>query len=288
MKNGGDREIRFRPSRVEGISDVVEVIVHCDRFEVQTTTQLHVFPFLSFAEYREISSGRVPVGELRFSKSHYSDSHFLFYTTPRIAIYMPVDGPTAYPESHFWRIQKILREGGFKLYEDGPPKRPPSVLNVRWQRTPLYVLVVLTLAWVFGLCGYLPGHAGEAMRHFMLSNPRNPSIGIVFVLPMLAVPIMLAIRHGRTLTGLTWIIVASFFLTRISEFALRWAIEPWARLDEAPFRDRFWSTHQFVTHFIAVSVCAVAGASWRQTCVEPIFDLERREARARILTARHR
>src|SRR5690606_15358418 len=115
----------FRPSRVDGADGVEEVCVSRDTLEVTAAGRRQVFPFMSFALGREIASGRVPVGELHFSKSRYADSHVVFYTTPRITVFMPVDGPATYPHSHFFRIQAVLRAGGFKLYDehfgDGPP-----------------------------------------------------------------------------------------------------------------------------------------------------------------------
>src|SRR5688572_6457726 len=102
------RPFHFRPSRVEGLADVDEVRVHPDRIELRSGGKWISIAFLSFAPGREVDSGRVPIGELHFDQSDYAQSHFVFYTTPRIAIYMPADGPTSYPDSCFWRVQEMV------------------------------------------------------------------------------------------------------------------------------------------------------------------------------------
>ena len=108
---------------------------------------------------RPFRPGRVPVGELHFSKSHYPDSHFTFFTSPRIVIYMPTAGPTAYPHSHFWRVQELLRGGGFVLYDaDRTPAKVLQPASPRLMRA--WVLCVLSVAWLYGLSGFLPGRAG--------------------------------------------------------------------------------------------------------------------------------
>jgi hypothetical protein len=267
--------VRFRPSRVEGVADVDEVCISRDRLEIRAAGQWLTFPFLSFARGREISSGRVPVGELHFSNSSYPDSHFVFHTAPRIAIYMPVDGPTSYPHSHFWRVQEVLREGGFRLYEGGPPRLPPPVLDPRPARTVAYVAAAFAFAWLYGLSGFLPGWAGDIARDCLLSNPRNPAIGLAFMLPALAVPIMLAVRHGRTRRALAAIIAISYLLALASEWALRHAIHPWAPLERPPFNWAFWSPRHFMRMLLVVTVATLVAATWRRAYLEPIPESER-------------
>jgi hypothetical protein len=265
--------VDFRPSRVEGVADVQEVRVTRNRLELLSAGKWLTFPFLSFAPGREIGSGRVPVGELHFAKSHYPDSHFVFYTTPRIAIYMPTEGPTAYPDSVFWRVQEVIRNGGLRLYEDG--KRLPEVLDVRAARTPVYVLIVFLLAWLLMLSGFLPGRAGEAMRHFFLSNPRNPAIGVPLTLPALVVAILLTFRHGRTAAAVLICMASSYVLALTSAWAMRSAIHSWAPIEQPPWNLPFWSAHQFTTLLIAIVAVSLVALTWRRAFLEPIPESER-------------
>ena len=38
-------------------------------------------------------------------------NNVVFYTTPRVTIYMPADGPRETQNSHFWLVQQVLAEG---------------------------------------------------------------------------------------------------------------------------------------------------------------------------------
>lgn len=270
MTTSIDNAVCFRPSRVEGVENAGDVCISREAIEIISAGKRLTFPFLAFARGREISSGRVPVGELHFSKSSYPDPHFVFYTTPRIVVFMPSDGPQTYPHSHFWRVQAVLRDGGLKLYEDGPPKVPPTVLDPRPARTIAYVLAVLGFAWVYGLAGFFSEPAGGAWRKFLLSNPRNPSIGLAFMLPATVIPALLAFRHGRTTRALAAIIAASYVMALVSEWALRHAVHSWAPLELPPFNMRFWSAHYFGSLVIVVVVVALIGCSWRRAFLEPL------------------
>jgi hypothetical protein len=266
-----DRAISIRPSRVTGVADAVDAVwVYPDRLELRTARERLVFPFMAFARGREIGTGRVPVGELHFSGSEYAASHFVFYTTPRVAIYMPAETWTAYPHSVFWRVQELLRDLGFRLYEGGPPKVAPIVLDPRPLRTVVYVLAILGFALAYGLSGLLPGSVGEALRGFLLSNPRNPSIGLAFILPAVAVPAALALRHGRTARAVAAVVAASYALASASELALRHAIRSWAALERPPLDMPFWTAHRLGTSLIVVAVAALIGWSWRRSLLEPI------------------
>jgi len=255
---------------VEGIADVDEVCVSRDALEIVAAGKHLTFPFLDFARGREIATGRVPVGELHFSKSSYTNSHFVFYMTPRIVIFMPADEPTTYPNSHFWRVQAILRDGGFKLYEDGPPKLPPIVLDPRPARTIAYVMAALAFAWAYALAGFLPGMAGAVWRDHLLWNSGNPSISLAFMLPAIAIPITLALRHGRTARAVTMIIATSYVIAMLSQFAMRHVIHPWAAIEQPPFNRPFWSAHQFGSMLIVVVIAAIFGFTWRRAFLEPI------------------
>jgi hypothetical protein len=260
----------FRPSRVEGVADVDEVCVSRDALEVVASGERRSFPFLDFAMGREIATGLVPIGELHFSQSAYPESHFVFYTRPRIVTYMPADGPREYPHSHFWRVQVVLRAGGFKMYEGGPPKVPPVVLDPRLGRTVGYVLAVLVAAWVYALGGFLPGPAGGVWREFLLSNPRNPSIGLAFMLPAMVIPVMLGLRHGRRAAGLAAGVVASYVVALGSEWGLRVVVHSWAPLEQPPFNQQLWSVQYLISLASVVTAAELVGWSWRRRYLEPI------------------
>jgi hypothetical protein len=275
--------VHFCPSRVEGLADVEEVRVHPDRLELRSRREWISIAFLSFAPGREVDSGRVPIGELHFDKRDYAQSHFVFYTTPRIAIYMPADGPTAYPDSCFWRVQEVIAAGGFRLYDGRDGKGPPPLLpDMSAGRSVAYILAVLIVAWVYGLSGFLPGRAGEVVRDFLLSNPRNPAIGVSWMLPALAIPILLVMRHGRTVKARPVIIALSYFVALSSEWALRRAIHAWAPIEQAPFNLTFWSAHHFVTTLGAVAVATLVATLWRRSYLEPIPASERDRAESAV------
>ena len=267
----GHDVVHFRPSRVEGLADVDEVRVHPDRLELRSGGEWISTAFLSFAPGREADSRRVPIGELHFDKSDYAQSHFVFYTTPRIAIYMPADGPVAYPDSCFWRVQEVIGAGGFRLYDGSDGKGPPPVLpDMSVGRSVGYVLAVLIAAWLYGLSGFLPGRAGEVAREFLLSNPRNPAIGVAWIVPALAIPILLVLRHGRTARARLMIVALTYVVALTSEWALRRAIHSWAPIEQAPFNLTFWSAHHFLTMVGAVTVATAVATLWRRSYLEPI------------------
>ena len=271
--------VQFRPSRVDGLADVDEVRVHRDRLELRSAGRWVTIRFLSFATGRDIGSGLAPIGELHFSKSHYPDSHFVFYAEPRLVIYMPPDGPTAYPDSHFWRVQELLRRGWFRLYGDAAPATPSHVLRAHPGLTALYVLIVFALAWLYALSGFLPGEAGETMRRFLLSNPSNPAIGTAFVLPPAVAAILLSLQYGRTARARVAIIGLSYTLGVGSEWAMRQAIHSWAPLERPPFHLVFWSAHRLGATLLIVTAATLVAASWRRAYLEPIPDAERGRVR---------
>jgi len=270
-----DQAVSFRPSRVEGIANVDEVRISQNVLELLSAGSLLTFSLISFGKGREISSGCIPIGELHFSKSSYADSNFVFYATPRIVIYMPSDSPTNYPESHFWRVQKILQAGGFKLYEEPAPRRTPPLLDPRPARTVVYVLAFFAFAWLYALAGFLPQPIGPVWRSFLLSNPHNPNIGLALMLPATVVPALLAFRHARTVQALAAIIAASYVLTLASEWALRQMIHPWAALEQPPFNSPFATPHRLIALLLSITAFALIAQSWRRGFLEPIAPPER-------------
>ncbi len=266
-----EANVRFRPSRIEGIHHVDEVRISTQSLEIHADGQCFVFPFITLATGREISSGRVPVGELHYSDVRYTDSHIVFYTTPRITIFMPEHAPTSYPDSHFWKIQELLSEGGFMLYRNGPPEHPPTLLHPRPFRTIAYLILIFSFAWFFTLIGLAPEPIGDKWRGFLFRNPHNPAVGLSFTFPMLAAPAMLAFRHARTKLSVLMIITASYGLTLVSAWALWRTVKSWHEFDSLKVGISHWSLFQFTVGFFLVAVSAFAGWSGRRGFMEPIL-----------------
>jgi hypothetical protein len=130
--------------------------------------------------------------------------------------------------------------------------------------TAAFVLVALALSWAYLLCGFLPEPLGGAWRRFLLSNPHNPPIGVAPVVPALAIPMLLAFRHGRSKAALGLIIAGSYLLAVASEWMMRGAVRSWAALDLPPFNMPFWTTHRLVWRLIIVTVAALIASSWRR------------------------
>jgi hypothetical protein len=123
--------LRFVPSRVTGLADVSEVVVHADRLEVQSAGEWIVFPFAKMVAWPHPAAiwrllarlgwrpRLLPVGEKDWF--HPPSKRFIrFCTQPRLVIYMP-DEPeeTNYGDTLFWRIQEVMLEGGFMLCDLG-------------------------------------------------------------------------------------------------------------------------------------------------------------------------
>lgn len=124
-------ELRFVPSRAEGLPDVREVAIFPDRLEVNTAGEWKTFRFADIARWPSPAwlrrwqhrcgrrSGRAPnVGGRSWSGSPQK-RYFVFNTTPRLAVRMPVDDPQTYEESHFLRIKQVLWQGGFDTWDLG-------------------------------------------------------------------------------------------------------------------------------------------------------------------------
>ncbi len=127
-ENGG---LRFVPSRVTGLPDVTEVGVHADRLDVRTAGEWIVYRFAEMVEWpRPAFIWRflarfgwrrrwLPVGEKDWF--HPPSKRFMrFYTRPRLVIYMP-DEPeeTNFGDTLFRRIQDVMLEGGYSLWDLG-------------------------------------------------------------------------------------------------------------------------------------------------------------------------
>jgi hypothetical protein len=136
-------------------------------------------------------------------------------------------------------------------------------------RTAALVLVALAFAWAYLLAGFLPEPAGGAWRRYLLRNPANPSIGMAFMIPATAVPILLAFRHGRSGAALGAIVAASYLLAVGTEWMMRRAVRTWAPLELPPFDMPLWSAHNLVSLLIVVTVATLVAAGWRRGMDSP-------------------
>jgi hypothetical protein len=130
-------------------------------------------------------------------------------------------------------------------------------------------LVVLALGWAFLACGFLPGAVGDAWRQFLLSNPRNPSIGLAFLPAMAVIPILLVLRHGRNKRAIAVIVAGSYLLAVATEWMMRRTVHSWAPLDQPPFNMPLWTAHRLTALFIIVTAVALVAATWRRAAERP-------------------
>jgi hypothetical protein len=122
--------VSFVPSRVEGMDDVSEVTVLPDRLELTTPSGVTVYHFGRFGRSQEpvVASGfwrflltRQPP-KLVAERDYFHnppDRFFRFYTEPPITIFMPVDDTKDYLNTCFFKIQQVIRSGGFETFDLG-------------------------------------------------------------------------------------------------------------------------------------------------------------------------
>jgi hypothetical protein len=123
--------LQFVPSRVEGVPDVGEVVVRPDQLELQSAGRWLTYPFEEMARWpwpawlwRSLSRvgvrpGPLPVGDRDWFHAP-PDRYFAFYTEPPIVVYMPPDEPAGpYSRTHFFRVQQVMRAGGFTTFDLG-------------------------------------------------------------------------------------------------------------------------------------------------------------------------
>lgn len=126
-----EQSIRFAPSGVDGLSDVSEVVVFPDRLEVKSADRWLVFEFAAIAEWPDRPAwlwrlrrwlGLRPRFLLVADRDWFypnEKKYFAFYTKPKLVVYMPADSPTEYFQSHFVRIQEVMRQGGYSTNDLG-------------------------------------------------------------------------------------------------------------------------------------------------------------------------
>jgi hypothetical protein len=126
------RELRFIPSRVEGLTGVAEMVVFPDRIEMSRATGdvvTHRFADIARWPWPRILCRllfRWKVGPKRLAVADRDwfhappDMYFEFYTRPRLKVFMPVDETKeSYGGTCFVRIQNVIRSGGFETIDLG-------------------------------------------------------------------------------------------------------------------------------------------------------------------------
>jgi hypothetical protein len=122
--------LRFVPSRVEGLPDVSEVVVHPDRLELLSARRWVTIRFIDIARWPRPAwawrvlwrvgrkPGWLPVADRDWF--HPPAERFLrFYTDPQLVVRMPVGDLYPRDGSTFGRLQGILAGGGFHTFDLG-------------------------------------------------------------------------------------------------------------------------------------------------------------------------
>jgi hypothetical protein len=123
--------LRLVSSRVDGLPDVTEVVVYPDRLELLSAGEWVIHRFADIASWRQPAplwrwlfrmgwrQRWLPVGERDWFHPP-SERFFRFYTRPPIVVFMP-DEPreTNYGDTLFFRVQEVMREGGFTTWDLG-------------------------------------------------------------------------------------------------------------------------------------------------------------------------
>lgn len=114
--------VRFVPPEVEGLSGVEEVAIHPDRVEVLANGAPVIVRFSDIARRQESVVdrwlkwllGRPPyplvVGEREFCTER---RYVTFFANPRLKIHTPPDHDADYTDTYLFRIEAILRHGGY-------------------------------------------------------------------------------------------------------------------------------------------------------------------------------
>lgn len=123
-------KITFIPSRVDGLAEVSSVTVWPFRLDLETADGTHEFSFKVMGKIQESGImrwmkgffGEEPRGMLVADRDWFhppQDRFFRFYTDPPITIYMPADEVVGYEESVFFRVQAVIRSGGYETFDLG-------------------------------------------------------------------------------------------------------------------------------------------------------------------------
>ncbi len=122
--------VTFVPSRVDGVGGVTDATVFPDRVELTTSSGAKVYRFGTFGHsqapvvvswiWRFLPSQPPP--KLVADRDWFhkpADRFFRFYTEPPITIFMPVDDTKDYLNTRFFKIQQVIRSGGFETFDFG-------------------------------------------------------------------------------------------------------------------------------------------------------------------------
>ena len=183
----------FAPSKVVGMPGVEEVAVYPDRLVFHAQGQRREIIFETIAQWPESRLGarikrrlgmrpyRGLVAHLVYVREPYEESYFEFFTEPRVRVHMPAGGPALSPHSHFWRVQEVLRRGG---YAADDPDYAGERERVRLRQRPralrlagrvLIAVAVVNWALLFASDVWLGGSArfGEVRdgRYYVAGRP---------------------------------------------------------------------------------------------------------------------
>lgn len=101
-----------------------------DRLELTTPSGATVYHFDTFGRSQEpvVASGfrrflpARPSPKLVADRDRFHnppDRFFRFYTEPPITVFMPVDETNEYLNTCFFKIQQVMRSGGFETFDLG-------------------------------------------------------------------------------------------------------------------------------------------------------------------------
>jgi hypothetical protein len=122
--------LRFVPSRVEGLPGVAEVTVFPDRMELLSEGRTVVVHWADIAYWpRPRGLWRrlarlgwkpkwLPIGDRDWFHAP-ADRFFRFYTDPPLTIYMPDETGVEYHDTCFRRLQRVIFRGGFNTFDLG-------------------------------------------------------------------------------------------------------------------------------------------------------------------------
>jgi hypothetical protein len=129
--NSSQRVLRFKPSRVEGLDPVHEVSVFPDRMELATAQRIVTIRFVDTCFwhrggwlYRPLARlGCVAGRPNAMDKDWFHappDRFVRLYTNPPITVFMPEETKDLpYGETTFFRLQEVIRAGGFNAHDLG-------------------------------------------------------------------------------------------------------------------------------------------------------------------------
>ncbi len=123
--------LRFAPSRVEGLTDVSEVVVRPDRLELFSEGEWIIIRFADIARWprparlwRLLARFRwrprwLPVADRDWFHPP-RERFFIFYTDPALKVFLTdEDRGIGYGETLFRRVQDVIESGGFHTCDLG-------------------------------------------------------------------------------------------------------------------------------------------------------------------------